>query len=172
KRRRPDVRVVLGGPEVTADNAWVLDTPDYDFAVIGEGEQTFAQLLLGLLGDDVPPVLIPRLFVPSPRPGPRYPPSPQPAPRSPIPDLNQLGSPYLAGILDVADEEMLLLETSRGCRYRCRFCYYWKSYDKTYYLADDAIRASLRHAADRGAREVFLLDPTLNQRKDFADLLR
>src|SRR5690349_5115444 len=54
KRLRPGVRIVLGGPEITGDNAWVLDTPDYDFAVIGEGEQTFAQLLLGLLGDDPP----------------------------------------------------------------------------------------------------------------------
>jgi radical SAM superfamily enzyme YgiQ (UPF0313 family) len=172
KRRRPDVRIVLGGPEVTHDNAWVLDTPDYDFAVVGEGEQTFAQLLLGLLGDDVPPVPVPGLFVPPPGLGPRFHPSRRPAPRAPLPDLNLLGSPYLAGILDAADEEMLLLETSRGCRFRCKFCYYWKSYDKTYYLADEALRASLRHAADRGAREVFLLDPTLNQRKGFDDLLR
>jgi radical SAM superfamily enzyme YgiQ (UPF0313 family) len=172
KRRRPDLRIVLGGPEVTADNAWVLDSADYDFAVIGEGEQTFAQLLLGLLGDDTPPVAIPGLFVPPAGLGRRFDPARRPAPRSPLPDLNLLGSPYLAGLLDVADEEMLLLETSRGCRFRCKFCYYWKSYDKTYYLADDTIRASLRHAAERGAREVFLLDPTLNQRKDFAALLR
>jgi radical SAM superfamily enzyme YgiQ (UPF0313 family) len=172
KRRRPDIRIVLGGPEVTADNAWVLDTPDYDFAVIGEGEQTFAQLLLGLLGDEVPPVPIAGLYVPSPSAGSRFDPARRPAPRAPLPDLNQVGSPYLAGILDAADEEMLLLETSRGCRFRCKFCYYWKAYDKTYYLADDAIRASLRHAADRGARDVFLLDPTLNQRPDFAALLR
>jgi radical SAM superfamily enzyme YgiQ (UPF0313 family) len=172
KRRRPGVRVVLGGPEVTADNAWVLDTPDYDFAVIGEGEQTFAQLLHDLAdGDDLAPGA-PGLFIPNPGAGPRYHPSRQPPFRSPLPDLNQLGSPYLAGILDVADERSMLLETSRGCRYRCRFCYYWKSYNDTYYLADDAIRASLAHAAGRGAREVFLLDPTLNQRKDFADLLR
>jgi hypothetical protein len=172
KERRPEVRVVLGGPEISGDNAWVLDSPDYDFAAIGEGEQTFAQLLLGLLGDDTPPVPIPGLYVPPAGPGPRFVPSRRPAPRSPLPDLNLLGSPYLAGILDVADEQMLLLETSRGCRFRCKFCYYWKSYDKTYFLADDTIRASLHHAADRGAREVFLLDPTLNQRKDFADLLR
>src|SRR5262249_11110063 len=46
KRLRPEVRVVLGGPEITPDNQWVLDTPDYDFAVIGEGEQTFAELLM------------------------------------------------------------------------------------------------------------------------------
>jgi hypothetical protein len=150
----------------------VLETPDYDFAVIGEGEQTFAQLLLSVLEEDVPGVPIPGLFVPSAGPGHRYSPSRQPVPRSPLADLNQLGSPYLAGILDVADEEMLLLETTRGCRYRCRFCYYWKSYDKTYHIAEETIRASLRHTADRGAREVFLLDPTLNQRKDFADLLR
>jgi radical SAM superfamily enzyme YgiQ (UPF0313 family) len=172
KRRLPGVRIVLGGPEVTADNAWVLETPDYDFAVVGEGEQTFAELLLGLLQGDTPPLSIPGLFIPATGPGPRYLPSRQPEPRSPLSDLNLLGSPYLAGILDAAEEDMLLLETSRGCRYRCKFCYYWKSYDKTYYLADETIRASLRHAAERGVREVFLLDPTLNQRKDFADLLR
>jgi radical SAM superfamily enzyme YgiQ (UPF0313 family) len=172
KKLRPDMRIVLGGPEVTHDNAWVLDTVDYDFAVIGEGEQTFAQLLLGLLGEDTPPVAIPGLFLPPAGPGPRFHPSRRPLPRSPLPDLNLLGSPYLAGILDGADDEMLLLETSRGCRFRCKFCYYWKSYDKTYFLANETIRRSLRHAVERGAREVFLLDPTLNQRKDFDDLLR
>ncbi len=176
KRRRPGVRILLGGPEVTADNAWLLQTPDYDFAVIGEGEQTFAQLLLGLLGDDVPPVAIPGLYVPpctaGGSPAARYDPMRQPERRSPLPDLNVLCSPYLAGILDAADEDMLLLETARGCRFRCKFCYYWKSYESVYQLSDANIRATLRHAAERGVREVFLLDPTLNQRKDFAALLR
>jgi radical SAM superfamily enzyme YgiQ (UPF0313 family) len=39
-----------------------------------------------------------------------------------MPDLNRLGSPYLAGILDAADERMLLLETTRGCVFKCKFC--------------------------------------------------
>jgi radical SAM superfamily enzyme YgiQ (UPF0313 family) len=171
KRRRPQVRIVLGGPEITPDNAWVMETSDYDFAVIGEGEQTFAQLLLGLLNDNVPPVSIPGLYVP-PALGPRYDPARRPAFRTPMPDLNELGSPYLARILDAADEQMLLLETTRGCVFKCRFCYYPKSYDKQYYLAPEPILANLRHADERGAREVFLLDPTLNQRKDFTDFLR
>ena len=171
KRRCPRVRIVLGGPEITADNAWVLQTPDYDFAVIGEGEQTFANLLLALLGDEVPPVPIAGLYVPG-RDGERYDRARLPAFRTPLPDLNQLGSPYLAGILDAADEQMLLLETTRGCVFKCKFCYYPKSYDKQYYLGRDLILAGLRHAGERGAGEVFLLDPTLNQRKDFADFLR
>jgi radical SAM superfamily enzyme YgiQ (UPF0313 family) len=171
KRLRPGVRVVLGGPEVTADNCWLLETEDYDFAVIGEGEQTFASLLLGLLGDDVPPVPIPGLYVP-PSTGPRYQPERLPAFRTPLSDLNRLGSPYVAGILDAADEGMLLLETTRGCVFKCKFCYYPKSYDKQYYLSREQILAGLSHAAARDAREVFLLDPTLNQRRDFADFLR
>src|SRR6202011_497062 len=102
----------------------------------------------------------------------RYDPARRPAFRTPMSDLNALGSPYLAGILDAADEQMLLLETTRGCVFKCKFCYYPKSYDKQYYLSPDNILANLRHAQERGAREVFLLDPTLNQRTDFADLLR
>jgi radical SAM superfamily enzyme YgiQ (UPF0313 family) len=175
KRRRPAVRVVLGGPEITPDNAWVLDSPDYDFAAIGEGEQTFARLLLGLLGgDDVPPLPGDGLYVPPPRApsGRRYDPARRPTPRTPMPDLNRLGSPYLAGILDAADEGVMLLETVRGCVFKCKFCYYPKSYDRQYYLAEESVRACLRHAIERGADEVVLLDPTLNQRKDFADLLR
>jgi radical SAM superfamily enzyme YgiQ (UPF0313 family) len=171
KDRRPEVRIVLGGPEITADNAWVLQTADYDFAVLGEGEQTFSQLLLGLLGDAVPPVPVAGLYVPAAGPE-RYDPARLPAFRTPMPDLKALGSPYLAGILDAADEEMLLLETTRGCVFKCKFCYYPKSYDKQYYLAPENILANLRHATERGTREVFLLDPTLNQRKDFPDLLR
>src|SRR5207248_4554819 len=98
KRLRPRTRIVVGGPEITADNAWVLQTADYDFAVIGEGEQTFAQLLLGLLGDEAPPVPVPGLYVPAAG-APRYDPARLPLFRTPLPDLNVLGSPYLAGIL-------------------------------------------------------------------------
>src|SRR5579883_1231704 len=172
KRRRPGVKVLLGGPEVTADNAWVLGSADYDFAAVGEGEQTFANLLLGLLdGEDVPPVPVAGLYVPPPH-GPRFRPDRVPAFRTPLPDLDRLGSPYLAGILDAADERMLLLETTRGCVFNCKFCYYSKSYDKQYYLSREAVLASLAHARDRGAKEVFLLDPTLNQRKDFPGFVR
>jgi hypothetical protein len=87
--------------------------------------------------------------------------------RQPLPNLNEVSSPYLAGILDAADEQMLLLETLRGCIFKCKFCYYPKSYDDLYYLSEDLVVANLRHARERGAREVVLLDPTLNQGRNF-----
>ncbi len=182
KRLRPELCIVLGGPEITPDNAWVLDTPHYDYAVIGEGEQTFAALLnslrtapksnrrsLPLAGEALSD--IPGLYIP-PTHGPRYDPARRPAFRTPLQDLNVLGSPYLAGIIDSGEEKMLLLETTRGCVFKCKFCYYPKSYDKQYYIEPEPIRAGLQLARKRGVREVFLLDPTLNQRRDFADFLR
>lgn len=177
KRRRPATRIMLGGPEITADNQWVLESPDYDFAAIGEGEQTFAEFLArehqssSRLSLPMFDTAIAGLYLP-PESGPRFDPARKPPFRSPMPDINRLGSPYLAGILDAADEKMLLLETTRGCVFNCKFCYYPKSYDQQYFLSPELVRAGLRHAVDRGVEEVFLLDPTLNQRKDFADLLR
>ncbi|MFO0897388.1 MAG: radical SAM protein [Pirellulales bacterium] len=167
KARRPQTQVLVGGPEATLDNRWVLDHPAVDFAAVGEGEQTFVELLAALAAGDLARP-IDGLFV-SPRlDGPTHP----PAFRQPLPNLNGISSPYLAGILDAGQEQMLLLETIRGCIFKCKFCYYPKSYDDLYFLSEEKIVANLRHARERGAREVVLLDPTLNQRKNFADFVR
>ena len=67
---------------------------------------------------------------------------------------------------------MLLLETIRGCIFKCKFCYYPKSYDDLYFVSEEKIVANLEHARRRGAKEVVLLDPTLNQRRNFPEFLR
>ena len=162
KAVRPDLQIVLGGPEITADNGWVLEQSCIDYAVVGEGEQTFCELLTSLKsGVEEPIAGLWRRTSPA-----------APAFRQPLPHLNDISSPYLDGILDAADEEMLMLETIRGCIFKCKFCYYPKSYDALYFVSRDKIIANLKHAADHGAREVVLLDPTLNQRRDFDDFLR
>ncbi len=192
KERDPTLRIMLGGPEITRDNQWVLQAPLtpnpspprgegrlVDYFIIGEGEQTFADLLkalasrsslqgipglyapgeksrkLSLSRADEPEQLIPGFM-----------------PRHPLENLDQISSPYLAGILDAADEEMLLLETIRGCIFKCKFCYYPKSYDGLHFLSREKIIANLRHAREKNAKEIVLLDPTLNQRKDFDEFLR
>jgi radical SAM superfamily enzyme YgiQ (UPF0313 family) len=203
QERDPTIRILIGGPEVTLDNAWVLEHPAVDYAAIGEGEQTFSELLTALGDADEPTKAIPGLWVqpllnrkrssdsiaihsPFPTPHSAFP-STRPLnhsalpiphselpfiPRRPLLNLNEISSPYLAGILDAADEEMLLLETIRGCIFKCKFCYYPKSYDDLYFVSEEKIVANLEHAQRRGAKEVVLLDPTLNQRRNFAEFLR
>ncbi|MCB9831688.1 MAG: radical SAM protein [Planctomycetes bacterium] len=163
RARRPGLRVVLGGPEISRDNRWVLEAEAIDFAAFGEGEQTFAELLLALEAGREP-AGIPGLFVRGGDPV-------SVPPRAPLTALDLVTSAYVEGLLDLREQDGLALETIRGCVFTCGFCYYPKSYDKLYYLSEDAIRTSLRHARELGRREVFLLDPTLNQRRDFAAFL-
>jgi radical SAM superfamily enzyme YgiQ (UPF0313 family) len=190
KQQDPELAVVLGGPEITWDNHWVLDHPAVDYAVIGEGEQTFAELLEAL-GDgrdcrEIPglwakedvrargvPLALPVLArIGTGKARGTHAASGAPRPRTPLAALDGLSSPYLEGILDAADENTMFLETVRGCVFKCKFCYYPKSYDALYFVSREKIAANLRYAAERGVREIVLLDPTLNQRPDFADFLR
>jgi len=168
KQADPQVQVVLGGPEITADNLWVLEHPAVDYAVIGEGEQTFADLLKWLCeggpGKASGGSPIPGLWRQS---APTLPPR-----RSVLGSLDEVSSPYLAGILDPGPERLMMLETVRGCRFRCKFCYYPKAYDRLYYLSAEKIRAHLDYAVRHGVEEIVLLDPTLNQRPDFESFLR
>ena len=69
-------------------------------------------------------------------------------------------------------EGVMLLETVRGCLFRCRYCSYPKGHAALRLLSPEQIAANLRHAARQEVPEVFLLDPTLNQRPDFLDFLR
>jgi len=165
KSKRPELLIVFGGPEISSDNAWVLNHLAVDVAVIGEGEQTFADLLVQLRDHGSPRPGSPGLYVRGRSLGP-------PPFRHPMPSLDEVSSPYLEGILDAADEKLLLLETIRGCIFKCKFCYYPKSYDGLYFVPEEKIVANLRHAAERSVEEVVLLDPTLNQRKDFHGFLR
>ncbi|MEN6406209.1 MAG: radical SAM protein [Thermoguttaceae bacterium] len=155
KRRDPEMRVVVGGPEITPDNTWVLGQPAIDHAISGEGETAFAELL-GRLADDRADALPDRVG---------------PGVGQPF-GLDAVSSPYREGILELDDRHRMLLETARGCRFGCKYCYYPKSNHVPRYLSAEQIADNLRYAVEHGAREVTLLDPTLNQRPDFCDFLR
>ena len=163
KRRRPGLKVLLGGPEITPDNAWALDPAEIDYAVFGEGEQTFAALLAAL-GTPTEPAAIAGLWTAEG--------GPAAARRNPLATLDAISSPYLEGILDAAAEPVMPLETVRGCRFQCRYCAYPQGRGPLRFLSSEQIAANVRHAIARQVPEVFLLDPTLNQRADFPDFLR
>jgi radical SAM superfamily enzyme YgiQ (UPF0313 family) len=185
KQRRAQTQVLLGGPEITRDNEWVLDSPCVDYAVIGEGEQTFAQFL-AMYADRTPAAIRPtsskgiqlpivdgiatpgRIAGLAQRVNGRMVFGNH---RTPMRNLDDISSPYLTGILNAGDQEQLLLETIRGCIFKCKFCYYPKAYDGLYYVSREKILANLAHARCNGAKEVYMLDPTLNQRRDFSDFL-
>ncbi len=147
-RRRTGAKIVLGGPEITPDTAAFYEGRA-DFLVFGEGEALFRRL-----------VADPAAWAPGR--------GAEPAAAI----FRRAGSPYLAGLLDPGSENLMLLETQRGCPYRCGFCFYNKSREDLVFAAEERVLAAVSWAIERGVPEIYVLDPSLNCRPGLRGLLR
>jgi tRNA A37 methylthiotransferase MiaB len=165
KRRSPKTRVLVGGPEVSADNPFVLQQSGFDIAVSGEAEDTFALLLQKLVaGDEVRGV--PGVAVRGPLGLSAF--APQPAANF---ELSKYPSPYLEDLVPVEARRSTYIETVRGCRSHCTFCFYPRSSSVLRTLDVPASARLVGALRDKGAREVVFLDPTFNHRPQFDELL-
>jgi hypothetical protein len=151
RERRPGVRVILGGPEITPGGpAW--DGAAADALVAGEGETGLPLALVALACGDERPIRIP-------------------AP--PLADLDGAADPYSQGILPPGLKGNCILETTRGCPCRCHYCFYSKSARTVRHHPDDAVRNFFRWAARDGrVRDVYLLDPSFNRARGTRGRLR
>jgi hypothetical protein len=140
-------RIVFGGPEITPDNRLVR-SESVDFRVVGEGEAVFRHLLQ----DDTfwqkktAAACADKLFQSNP-------------------------SPYLAGLLEPEIEDMVLLETQRGCPFRCGYCSYGKSRQHLTLKSAPLLLEAVEWAAAHQHSELYFLDPTLNTRPGIEALL-
>jgi len=124
KTRFPGIKIVVGGPHITSNPGDLLQHPEIDIAVIGEGEITFRELIESIeRGEDIFKVKGlahnvngKMLFTP---------------PRDFIPDLDILPFParhlvpirmYRPQPNDQKRLPKLSMISSRGCRYSCIFC--------------------------------------------------
>jgi radical SAM superfamily enzyme YgiQ (UPF0313 family) len=165
KRRSPRTRILIGGPEVGADNGYILGIPGADIAVTGEAEDTFAAVMAALIeGRSV--AGLPGVAVRGPLGFGAF--APQPAANFP---LTRYPSPYLAGLVPVEPQRSTYVETVRGCRSHCTFCFYPRSSSVLRVLDVPGSAALVAALRDRGAREVVFLDPTFNHRPELEPLL-
>ena len=141
-------RIIFGGSEITPDNLSTLSKA-VDFYVYGEGEAVF----LKLLGD---PTTWEKRSSMEPA-GTLFKKSP---------------SPYLQNLLEPEIENVMLLETQRGCPYRCGYCYYNKSHDGLSFADQAHLLQGIQWALDHHVKELYLLDPSLNAHPGLKDLLR
>lgn len=154
KRERPDVITVAGGPEVSADNGWLMEAEAFDLLVSGEGEEIAGRVL--------DPTSACRLlknsngFI-STGPGRSVP--------------GDHANPWLTGYLDPAGASVHL-ETVRGCSGGCDYCSYRRSHPVPRIMEAAKVMDMLRSVTAGGAREIVFLDPTFNARPDLPVLLR
>jgi len=112
---RPQLRIILGGPEVSFDHTEIFDhRPGLTALIRGEGEEPIRTLLTAWhMGQQ--PGMIPRVLL---RKGEEFISGPD---SPPLANLDQVPSPLQMGLTDL-ERGFVYYETSRGCPFRCSFC--------------------------------------------------
>jgi radical SAM superfamily enzyme YgiQ (UPF0313 family) len=140
KKIRPDVIVVLGGPEVSyeSDQQEIVRLADY--TITGEGDLAFADLCRQILAG-TPPA--------------------QKIIAAPLPDFTQLALPYDEYNEDDIAHRLIYVEASRGCPFSCEFCL--SSLDiPVRQTAIDPFLQSLERLLKRGVLHFKFVDRTFN----------
>ncbi|GAB6091737.1 hypothetical protein JCM12856_33320 [Spirochaeta dissipatitropha] len=83
----------------------------------------------------------------------------------PPPELSTIASPYLNKLIDLDMHEGALWELSRGCPYRCAFCFESRGTSSIRRFPEDRIKQELELFHSSGISEILVLDPTFNYNK-------
>lgn len=148
--------VVFGGPSVPNKSEEYLRRHRFiDYLVHGEGEVTFVELLeamhrkselttvkgISFLQDD--------MYIKTPE-------------QFKVKNLDILPSPFLEGMFDdvvnASTKFSTVWETSRGCPYRCSFCYWGSNQQKISYTGTQRLKDELKWIADHKIEYVMFGD--------------
>lgn len=155
KAQNSNVKIVLGGPEVSYRAQEVLERyPFIDFVLSGEGEKPFAQLL-DALAENADLSAVSGLCY---RAGAEY------HIAEPYLPTEEPVSPYGAEYLQSLHGRIAYLETSRGCPFSCAFCLSGRCGTVRFFDLERA-KEHMLLLAQSGAKTVKLVDRTFNADK-------
>ncbi|OHX38877.1 B12-binding domain-containing radical SAM protein [Cytobacillus pseudoceanisediminis] len=161
KKIDPSIHIAVGGPEVTYDVAdWMNNVKEFDYIVIGEGEETFKQLLTELNGTMNMENVHGLAF----RENGQVRINPQ---RNKL-DLRELPSPFrFEEDIPHLSKRVTYIETSRGCPFSCQFCLSSIEVGVRYFDREK-IKDDIRYLMRNGAKTLKFVDRTFNISRSYA----
>ncbi len=115
KKVKPELKIILGGPEVSFDPETILkENLALDYIISGEGEETLYELMKSLLSDSevdqIPGLIYRKEGLVSAGPE-----------RPLMTNLDQIPSPFIDH-LEEFENKLVYYESCRGCPFNCQYC--------------------------------------------------
>ncbi|MCC3869428.1 B12-binding domain-containing radical SAM protein [Terrisporobacter mayombei] len=161
KKVKPEIKIGLGGPEVTYDSENAMEKYKFlDYILCGEGELVFRDLVKHFLGkkniEDVKGIVYRKdgnIVVNEEM--------------ALLQNLDEIPSPY--DNLDIKEYEnrIVYYETSRGCPFNCQYCLS-SAIKGLRYFSIDRVKRDLKNLIDAKVSQIKFIDRTFNANKKFA----
>jgi hypothetical protein len=153
------IQVILGGPEIS-EGSWALSEKreQVDLFVSGEGEWFFDRLAEGTLERHV--TVTPggtRLLA---------------QPIDALLDAGRFVEPFTRNWLTPMFDGSVSFEMTRGCPYRCSYCFYSKNCYTVREQPFDLLLTAIEKGLQTGVSEIYILSPTFNRTPNFKEKLR
>ena len=153
KRIRPEIKIILGGPEVSYETEDQKIVQLADHVITGEADLKFAEVCRALLvaagilpastAGKMPAATLPKIIPAEP------------------PDFSQIALPYDLYTDDDIAHRIIYVEASRGCPFTCEFCL--SSLDIPVRQAPlETFLGEMQKLLDRGLKQFKFVDRTFN----------
>lgn len=140
KKLRPDLTIIVGGPEVSYESEDQLIVQQADYLITGEADLALPELCRKLLaGESVEEKVI----------------------HGGVPALEQVRMPYDLYTEEDIRHRVIYVEASRGCPFTCEFCLSALDIPVRQFDVDEFL-AAMQKLFDRGARQFKFVDRTFN----------
>ncbi len=141
KKVNPQIKIVIGGPEVSHESEQQKICQLSDFVIKGEGDFLFRQLCQNLIENKNQEI---QKYI-----GPN------------LPNISEIKLPYYLYSDEDLKNRIVYVEISRGCPYRCEYCL--SSLDKSVRTFEiDLFISEMKTLIDRGSRIFKFIDRTFN----------
>ncbi|MCF6268075.1 MAG: B12-binding domain-containing radical SAM protein [Desulfuromusa sp.] len=150
KRINSKQQIVLGGPEISFEAEDFFERHPIDALICGEGEIPLQHVLSAWQGGEKP----------APIAGLRLPEYPQKNGLSLLDSLDQIPSPFAAGLVDLT-RGLVYYESSRGCPYTCSFCMSALD-EQVRSFSLERIKSDLKILMDNRVAKIKFVDRTFN----------
>lgn len=154
KQRLPGAILFAGGAEAALPER-LLSIAPFDFIIKGEGEIPIAEVMKNIL-DKKPYSHCSGVFI---QDSTDYSEKNQ----CHVTDLNSIPSPFLTGTINIKNYSGLLWELSRGCPFKCSFCFESRGIAGVRRFSLERIKKELELFESQKVNQIFVLDPTFNQ---------
>ena len=161
KKVKPNIKIALGGPEVTYDSEEAMKKYDFiDYILYGEGELIFRDFTKYLIGDmkieDVDGIVYRSndSIITN-------------KPMKLLENLDLIPSPYEELDKKEYEDRIVYYEASRGCPFNWQYCLS-SAIEGLRYFSIDRVKKDLKKLIDARVSQIKFIDRTFNANKKFA----